>query len=130
MIRNRLITRGPIAFAVVLAVVLALAASAAFAQEKPSVALAPDKGKAEAALKISGKGFQPNEEVDIVLILGEGLRVGLGTAKVEVVVADDKGAFEAESAVPKMAKPGEYKIEVIGSKGSEASAVLQVLPKE
>jgi len=98
--------------------------------EKSALTLTPDKGKAAAALKIEGKGFKPGEEVDVIIILGEGLRVGLGTAKVDVIVADQSGAFEAQSAVPMNAKPGEYRIDAIGSKGSEAAAVLQVLPKE
>ena len=132
MMYNRLIKRGSLVLAVmVLAVVLvSLVVSVAQAQEKPGITLTPDKGNAEAALAVVGKNFQAGEEVDIVLILGEGMRIGLGTAKVEVVVADENGAFEALSNIPKMAKPGEYKIEVIGSKGSEAEATLHVLPKE
>lgn len=131
MLRNHSVMKHPLILTALAVLVLtAFAFGAAMAAEKPSITLAPDKGKAEADLKISGAAFQANEEVDIVLILGEGLRVGLGTAKVEAIVTDEYGAFSAASNIPKMAKPGEYKIEVIGGKGSEASATLQVLPKE
>lgn len=107
-----------------------LVASAMSADAKPAVTLEPESGKAEAELKITGTGFQPEEEIDIILTLGEGLLIGLGTTKVEMITADQNGSFTAVSAIPKMAKPGEYPIDVIGSMGSEASAKLTVLPKQ
>lgn len=131
MKHDRLLGRSSCMLAALFAVVLVLLVfGAAQAQEKPAVSLTPDQGKAETALKIAGTGFKAEEEVDIVLILGDGLRVGLGTAKVEVVMTDANGAFSADSAIPKMAKPGAYRIDIIGSKGSEATATLTVLPKE
>jgi hypothetical protein len=99
-------------------------------KEAPSVEISPSSGAPATALTITGKGFIPDEEIDIVMILEEGMRVGLGTEKVEAIVADKTGGFNAASAVPLMAKPGQYKVEVEGSKGSQAASTLEVLPKK
>ncbi len=95
-----------------------------------SVEITPSSGVAEAALKIAGKGFVPNEKVDILFILEEGMKIGLGTEKVDAVIADSSGTFTANSAIPRMAKPGRYKIEIVGSKGSQAVITLEVTPKK
>lgn len=95
-----------------------------------SVEITPPGGVAETVIKITGKGFVPQEEVDIIFILEEGMKIGLGTEKVEVIVADAAGVFTANSAIPRMAKPGQYKIEIIGNKGSQTSVTLDVTPKK
>jgi 5'-nucleotidase len=99
-------------------------------KEAPSVDISPASGAPGTALTITGKGFIPGEEVEVVLILEEGFRVGLGTEKVEAIAADQAGDFNAASAVPLMAKPGQYKIEIEGSKGSQATSSIEVMPKK
>lgn len=95
-----------------------------------SVELTPSSGLPETALKITGKGFQPEEEVDILFILEEGMKIGLGTEKVDVITADKAGTFIANSAIPRMAKPGQYKIEIIGNKGSQTTVSIEVTVKK
>lgn len=95
-----------------------------------SVELTPSSGLPETALKITGKGFQPEEEVDILFILEEGMKIGLGTEKVDVITADKAGTFTANSAIPRMAKPGQYKIEIIGNKGSQTTVSIEVTVKK
>lgn len=94
------------------------------------VEITPLSGLPDTALKITGKGFQPQEEIDILFILGEGMIIGLGTQKVDVITADSAGTFVANSAIPLMAKPGQYTIKVIGNKGSQAMATLEVTAKK
>jgi hypothetical protein len=103
---------------------------AALMAQNPSVEITPSSGIPEAALKITGKGFQPEEEVDILFILEEGMKIGLGTEKVDVITTDALGAFTANSAIPRMAKPGQYKIEIIGNKGSQTAVSLEVTAKK
>lgn len=98
--------------------------------QNPSVEITPASGVPETALKITGKGFQPQEEVDILFILEEGMKIGLGTEKVDIITADAEGAFAANSAIPRMAKPGQYKIEIIGNKGSQTAVILEVTTKK
>ncbi len=98
--------------------------------QSPSVEISPTSGLPETALKITGKGFQPQEEVDILFILEEGMKIGLGTEKVDVITADAAGAFTANSAIPRMAKPGQYKIEIIGNKGSQTAVSIEVTVKK
>lgn len=95
-----------------------------------SVEITPASGLPETGLKITGKGFQPGEEVDILFILEEGMKIGLGTEKVEVITADAEGSFTANSAIPRMAKPGQYKIEIIGNKGSQTTLSIEVIVKK
>jgi hypothetical protein len=99
-------------------------------KETPSIDISPASGAPGTALAITGKGFRPGEEIDVVLILEEGLRVGLGTEKVEAITADQSGEFNAASAVPLMAKPGKYNVEVEGSNGSSVTSTLEVMPKK
>jgi uncharacterized membrane protein len=93
---------------------------------KASIAIDPPTGKKSTVITINGTGFQPQEEVDIVITLGPGQKVGLGTEKIEIVVADDKGAFSVPSAIPMNAKPGTYPIEVEGNMGSMFNTTLVV----
>lgn len=95
---------------------------------KASIAIDPPTGKKSTVITINGTGFQPQEEVDIVITLGPGQKVGLGTEKVEIIVADDKGEFSVPSAIPMNAKPGStYPIDVEGSKGSLFSTTIAVI---
>ena len=96
-------------------------------ESKAKVTVEPSSGKAKAKIAIIGSGFKSGEEVEIILDLGKGQLLGLGTTKVEVVVADGTGAFKAMSNVPKMAKPGKYTITVWGNEGSEATCILEAL---
>lgn len=99
-----------------------------FAQ--PQVTITPSKGEPAAVITIEGKGFQPEEEIDIVITLDEGEKIGLGTEKVDVVKTDATGAFSVKSGIPINAKPGKHKIEIIGSKGSQLETTIEVTPKE
>jgi len=119
-----------ICIAIVCMLMIFSASGAMAAAHGVSVEITPASGAAETALKIMGKGFAAGEEVDILFILEEGMKIGLGTEKVEVILADAAGAFTANSAIPRMAKPGQYKIEVIGNKGSRTSATLEVTAKK
>jgi uncharacterized membrane protein len=97
--------------------------------EVPKIFIHPDAGKASAAITIWGTGFKPGEEIDIVMAVGPGEKVGLGTEKVDAIKANEYGAFTAKTAIYVQAKPGDYVVEASGSQGSEASEKLTVLPK-
>lgn len=99
-----------------------------FAQ--PQVTITPSKGEPATVITIEGKGFKSEEEIDIVITLDEGEKVGLGTEKVDVVKADANGTFSVKSGIPINAKPGKYKIEIIGNKGSVLETTIEVTPKE
>ena len=102
----------------------------ALVAQGPSVEITPSSGLPETALKITGKGFKPEEEVDILFVLEKAMKIGLGTEKVDVITTDATGSFTANSAIPRMAKPGQYKIEVIGSKGSQTEVAIEVTAKK
>lgn len=95
-----------------------------------SVEITPSSGVPETALKITGKGFAPEEEIDILMTIEEGIKIGLGTEKVDVITSDATGTFTANTAIPRMAKPGQYKIEIIGNKGSQTVVTLEVTTKK
>lgn len=97
---------------------------------QPSIIINPSSGAPETAITIEGKGFKADEEIDIILTLGEGEKIGLGTEKIDVIKADASGAFCIKSAIPKMAKSGTYKIEVIGSKGTHVEGKIEVTIKD
>ncbi|MDW7998437.1 MAG: hypothetical protein RMI30_03170 [Thermodesulfovibrio sp.] len=99
-----------------------------FAQ--PQVTITPPKGEPAAVISIDGKGFKPDEEIDIIITLDEGEKVGLGTEKVDVIKADANGVFSVKSGIPINAKPGKHKIEIIGNKGSIIETFVEVTPKE
>jgi len=107
-----------------------LACAAMQPKGKAAVVIDPPVGIAGTKISITGSGFKAGEEIDIMLLLGPGQLVGLGTQKVEVITADSKGVFTAASAIPKMAKPGKYDVEVEGSEGSFAKAQLEVVKKK
>ncbi len=116
--------------AVILAFFLALAFGCAGMKktgaEPASVTIAPASGVKGTAITISGEGFYPEEEIDIILTLGPGELIGLGTRTQDVVMSDATGSFTAESAIPVFAKPGRYVVEVEGSKGSLVETTLEV----
>jgi hypothetical protein len=95
----------------------------------PKVTIAPVSGKPAAKITIYGTGFKPGEEIDIVMLIAPGEKVGLGTEKVDVIKVNPYGAFTAQSAIYVRARPGVYAVEVSGSMGSEATARVTVLPK-
>ena len=95
----------------------------------PAVSIDPSSGKVKTKVTISGSGVKPAEEVDILMIVGEGMKIGMGTRKVEVIKADGGGNFSVRSAIYSKAKPGTYTIEVSGNMGSEATTSLTVLKK-
>lgn len=99
-----------------------------FAQ--PQITINPSSGAPATVITIEGKGFQPDEEIDIVITLDEGEKVGLGTEKTDVIKADAQGAFSVKSGIPINAKPGKHKIDVIGNKGSQLEVFIEVTPKE
>jgi hypothetical protein len=71
-------------------------------QAKPTLVITPPSGKARTAITIEGSGFQPQEEVDIVLIAGH-LRHSLGTRKVDVIKAGgawSRSNFKSPSNCP------------------------------
>ena len=98
------------------------------AVSEPVVTIDPPSGAKSSGITITGAGFQPNEEIDVVLILGPGQRVGLGTVKVDIISADENGAFSVGSTIPMNAQPGTYDIEVEGNKGSAVTVQLEVIP--
>ncbi len=98
--------------------------------EVPKIFITPDSGKASAKITIYGTGFKPGEEIDIVMVVGAGEKVGLGTEKVDVIKANAHGAFTAKTAIYVRAKPGNYAVEASGNQGSEAKASLTVIPKK
>ncbi len=91
-----------------------------------SITITPDSGKPKTAIVIEGKGFKPGEKIDVLLKLSEYEIIGLGTRKVDKIIADKTGTFKVKSAIPKMAKPGVYKVVAIGDKGSYAESKIKV----
>jgi hypothetical protein len=120
---------GMIALSTCLILGCAAGTTATKTAEVPKIFIHPDSGKPSAAITIWGTGFKPGEEVDIVMTVGPGEKVALGTEKVEVIKANEHGAFTAKTAIYVRAKPGDYAVEASGSQGSEASEKLTVLPK-
>lgn len=117
--------------AVCTAVFFLAAACAGTAVSKASdakISITPPSGKQSAAISIEGAGFKPGEAVDVTVDLGGGRLVGLGTTKVEEIVADSAGKFKVPSGIPFKTKPGTYKVTAEGNKGSIAKADLVVTP--
>jgi hypothetical protein len=121
-----------LAVGAVVAFFVAMSISCAMVQPKSTatVSINPSKGTPGTNVVIKGAGFKAGEEIDVVMILGDGMLIGMGTQKVEAIVADSNGSFEAKSAIPKMAKPGTYVVESEGNKGSMTSASVEVVRKK
>lgn len=101
-----------------------------FASSQAKITIEPSSAEAGAAIKIIGRGFKPGEEVDVLFVLEENMKIGLGTTKVDVITADDKGGFNVEAGIPVNAKPGKYTIEAIGNKDSMTTTTVEVTPKK
>ena len=95
--------------------------------KKPELIVSPKVGKPKTLIIIEGKGFKPGEQISLLLKLSEYEIIGLGTRKVEAIVADEEGNFKVETAIPRMAKPGEYPIIAEGDKGSYAETKIKVI---
>jgi len=96
--------------------------------ERPAtLVVEPASGKAAAAIKIKGSNFLPDEEVELVLVVGD-IRHGLGTEKVDKIVADKGGAFTVDSGIPVKTPPGTYNVKATGNKGSVAYFSVTVIP--
>lgn len=106
--------------------VLGLMAASASAGKAAALVVNPMKGKPKTVITISGSGFKPGEVVDVTLETGPGIIHGLGTRKVDAIVADDSGAFSVETGIPAVAPVGEFTIEAAGDKGSLATHPLVV----
>ncbi|MCX8085011.1 MAG: hypothetical protein N3C60_08840 [Calditerrivibrio sp.] len=94
------------------------------------VKITPPSGPALTQISIDGTGFKSGEEIDIILTLSAGEKIGLGTEKVDVITADDKGNISVKTSIPMMAKPGTYKLEIIGNQGSYKEMSLIVTDKK
>jgi len=97
--------------------------------KKSTVTITPSSGVKGAQIDIAGSGFKAGEEIDIVLIMGPGQRIGLGTEKVDAITADKAGMFTAQSNIPSWAQPGTYDIVVEGGEGSLAKSKIEVTAK-
>lgn len=94
------------------------------------VKITPPSGPSLTPISIDGTGFKSGEEIDIILTLNAGEKIGLGTEKVDIIKADEKGVISVKTSIPMMAKPGTYKLEVIGSQGSYKELTLTVTDKK
>lgn len=117
-------------YIIVCLLVICVFAISAFASSQAKITVEPPSGEPAAAIKIIGTGFKADEEVDVLFILEETMKIGLGTTKVDVIKADDKGNFTAEAGIPINAKPGKYTIEAIGNKNSVTNTTVEVTPKK
>lgn len=91
------------------------------------ISVMPTSAKAGAIIFINGYQFLPSEEVEVIMTVGE-VHHSLGTEKEDVIVANDKGAFEVKSGIPVNTPPGIYKITAMGNKGSMATFNINVIP--
>lgn len=106
--------------------VVGLMAASVSAEKAATLVVEPMKGKPKTVITISGSGFKPGEVVEITLETGPGIIHGLGTGKVDPIVADESGAFSVETGIPTVAPVGEFTIEAAGDKGSLAAHPLVV----
>lgn len=111
---------------IVVAFALGLMAASASAGKAAALAVEPMKGKPKTPITISGSGFERGEVVEIILETGPGMIHGLGTEKVDPIVADESGAFRVETGIPTVAPVGEFTIEAEGDHGSKATHPLVV----
>jgi hypothetical protein len=123
--RNR-VSRYGVCSLMVVALALGLITACASTGKAAALVVNPMEGKPKTAITISGSGFKPGEVIDITLETGPGIIHGLGTQKVDPVVADESGAFSVETGIPTVAPVGKFTIEAIGDKGSGATHPLVV----
>lgn len=103
----------------------------AYAQETPkerpaTIIISPASAKERAVIVIQGSQFLPNEEVEVIMTVGD-VYHGLGTAKTDVIVANKDGSFEVSSGIPVKTPPGTYKITAYGNKGSVGNFNITVI---
>jgi len=96
-------------------------------ERQAAISVMPTSAKASAVIFISGYQFVPQEEVEIIMTVGN-VHHSLGTEKADVIVANENGAFEVQSGIPVKTPPGSYKITAIGNKGSTGSFNITVIP--
>ncbi len=123
--RNRVSSYG-ICVLMLVTFALGLMVTSAVAGKGAALVVDPSKGKPKTVITISGSGFKPGEVVDVTLETGPGIIHGLGTRKVDAIVADKSGAFSVKSAIPAVAPVGEFTIEAAGDKGTVATHPLVV----
>jgi hypothetical protein len=107
-------------------IVFVVWAAPTYGDKSAHLVVQPKSGKPRTVLTISGNGFKGGETVEVVVLAGEGVRLGLGTRKVDAIVADKAGKFSVKSAIPRVLKPGTYEIIAEGNKGSQAKHKLAV----
>ena len=90
------------------------------------LSISPASGKAAAIITLDGRHFLPGEEIEVIMIVGE-IRHGIGTLKVDKIVADEKGAFKVKSGIPFKTPPGVYRITATGNKGSVGIFTIEVV---
>ncbi len=96
-------------------------------ERQAALSVMPTTAQAGAVIFISGYQFLPGEEVEVIMTVGE-VHHSLGTEKEDVIVANDKGAFEVKSGIPVKTPKGNYKITAMGNKGSMATFNISVIP--
>lgn len=94
-------------------------------QRPATLVVQPASAKAGAVIVLSGSQFLPDEEVEVIMTVGD-VYHSLGTEKAESIVANKNGTFEVSSGVPVRTPPGTYKIEAFGNKGSIAVSNITV----
>ena len=90
-----------------------------------SIIVTPSSGKAATPITITGAGFVPGEEVDLVIkILDLEHIIGARTGP---IVANEYGAFVTKTNIPNLPPPpGAYAMEARGDKGTTAFHPLVV----
>ena len=103
-----------------LLVALVLACVPRAPKERPAtLVIQPAIAKATQVIVIRGSQFLPNEEVEVILSVGD-VYHSLGTEKSDSIVANKNGTFDVSSGIPVRTPPGTYKVEASGNKGSVA----------
>ena len=102
---------------------------------RAQISVTPNRGVPGTKLLITGTGFIPKEKVKVILHV-QNVQLQFGTSgSGGVCVVNQDGTFKLEpiGGVPiaaSIVKPGSYKVDAIGEKGSFASSQLEVLKKE
>ena len=90
-----------------------------------SIVVTPGSGPAKTPITITGAGFVPGEEVDLVLKIVD-LEHMIGSRKAPIV-ANEYGAFVTSTSIPNVPPPpGAYAMEARGDKGTTAFYPLVV----
>jgi hypothetical protein len=96
-------------------------------KERPAtLVIQPASAKAGQVIVIKGYEFLPNEEVEVIMTIGD-VYHALGTGKADTIVVKKDGTFEVSSGVPVRTSPGTYKVEASGNKGSVGSCNITVV---